>query len=179
MLFGIALDQQLDALDKQPRRAVQVISALAVLQFVALFTLPSRFIPSWKAHRQAQQFLEQMAATPGDIFVINGAADLSPAHKASFANALAVWDIVRTRDCPASQGLIADIQQSIQQQHYAALLAPSLPLGADAFVGAPVNLSSYYKLNVAPLYTGETKSELETLQNPGLGPVYLFPVVRH
>ena len=174
VLFGIAVHRALAA-NEQPRVRMQSVAALAVLQFLIMLTSPSRFIPSRAAFQQARQFLDQIAATPGDIYVIDNAADLEAAHKASFANSNAILDVARAGDSTARRALLADLQQSIQQCSYAALLAPSPLNERHAFDGAPPDLSRYYRIDAPPLRTGEAAREIEIIQNPQIGPVYLFP----
>jgi hypothetical protein len=174
VLFGIALSRILVA-SEQPRAHMQLVAALAVLQFLIMLTSPSRFIPSRAAYQQARQFLDQIAATPGDIYVIDNAADLEAAHKASFANGNAIVDVVRAGDSAAHRAMLADLQQSIQQCSYAALLAPSPLNDQHAFDGAPPDLSRYYRIDAPPLRTGEAAREIEIIQNRKIAPAYLFP----
>ena len=175
VLFGVALHRQWGALTLRSR---QHASLLAALQFLFLFTMPSHFLPSPQARQQARNFLAQMSATPGDIYVIDGVADLAPARKISFANGVAVWDVIRAGDSPASRALLADIRESLQQHSYAALLAPYRPTGTRTFVGEPPDLSKDYRLDIPPMRDGEDLRALQILQNPGVGPAYLFPA-RH
>ena len=178
VLFGLAIHRVTAAIEQQPHARMQFVAALAVLQFLVMLTSPSRFIPSRAANQQARQFLEQIAATPGDIYVIDNAADLEPAHKASFANSNAIVDVTRAGDSAASRALLADLEQSIRQRRYAALLAPFPLNNQHAFDGAPPNLSLYYRIDAPPLRTGEAARELEIIQNPQIAPVYLFPARR-
>jgi hypothetical protein len=175
VLFGVALDRQL-ACGDSPQSASLIPATLAVLQYLLMFAPPSHFVPTRAAKLEAQRFLQQMAAIPGDIYVVNAAADLEPAHKTTFANGVTVWDIVRAGDSAASRALVADLQQSIRERSYSAILAP-YPL-EHGFAGAPPDLSRYYQLNVPPLLTGEAARELKILQTPQIGPVYLYPLCR-
>lgn len=176
ILFGVAVHRQLAVLQQKPTMRAQFASALAALQFLVLFTPPWRFIPSGQQRQQARLFLDQMAAIPGDIYVIDGAADLEPAHKATFANGVTVWDVIRAGDSAAARSLIADLQQSILQRRYSALLSPYALNGQVP--GMPANLSHYYRLDVPPLRSGDAARELEMIQTRPIGPAYLFPVRR-
>ena len=177
LLFGVALHRCFAANGEQPlQERATTLLALAALQFVVMFYAPSRYLPSQQARQQAQQFLAQMAAVPGDIFVVGGAADLEPAHKNSFANGVTVWDVVRAGDSAARRELEADIRQSIEQRTYKALLAPSPLNGSYSFPGEPPDLARYYQLDEPPLRTGTAARALEVRQNPGVAPLYLYPV---
>jgi hypothetical protein len=177
VLFGLALHQQLADSEDQHSPGLMFI-ALAALQFLVMFAPPSHFVPTRAATQEAQRFLQQIAALPGDIYVIDAAADLGPAHKTNFANGVPVWDIVRAGDSAASRSLVADLQQSIHQRSYAALLSPYRLDIHHGFVGAPPDLSRYYQLDLPPFRTGEAARELKVLQTPGIGPVYLYPLRR-
>jgi Glycosyltransferase family 87 len=184
VLFGVALHRHFATPPEQPfpHRAlgrVPLVSALAVLQLLISFTPPARFVPSSQSRQQARAFMQEIAAVPGDIYVIDAAADLIPAHKTSFANGVPVWDIIRAGDSAAGRALIADLQQSIHQRSYAALLSPYAPRqGQLHFTGAPHDISADYQLEVPPLVTGDAARELKIIQTPPIGPAYLFPV-RH
>jgi hypothetical protein len=147
---------------------------LAVLQFLVMFARPSHFVPTQAANREARRFLQEIAAVPGDIYVIDAAADLEPAHKTSFANGVTVWDVVRAGDSPAKRALVADLKQAIRQRSYTALLSPYPP--EHDFVGDTSDLNRYYQLDVPPFRSGETARELKIQQTPQIGPVYLYPV---
>lgn len=174
ILFAIAIHRMVAPL-VTPSRGSRFAAGLAVLQFLILFTLPSHFVPSHRERQQAQQFLAQIAMVPGDIYVIDAAADLAPLHKTSFANGVPVSDVIRAGDSPAARAMVADIQQALRQRRYAALLAPNPLDGSNTFAGEPPNLSLYYRLDTPPLRTGEAARALKILQTPGIGPDYLFP----
>lgn len=182
ILFGIAVHRHLARLQAASSAGLvlpraQLIGALAVLQFLISFTMPSRFVPSAEARRQAHLFMAQMAAVPGDIFVVDAAADLLPAHKRSFANGVPVWDTIRAGDSAASRALIADLEQSFHQRSYAALLSPYPPQSGQLhFTGAPPDLARYYQLDVPPLASGPVAHALRIIQTPPIGPAYLFPL---
>jgi hypothetical protein len=177
ILFGLALHQQLAGSGSR-QSASTIFIALAALQFLVMFAPPSHFVPTRAATQEAQRFLQQIGAFPGDIYVIDAAADLEPAHKTSFANGVSAWDIVRAGDSAARRALIADLQQSIRQRSYAALLSPYQLDAEHGFVGAPPDLSRYYQLDLPPFRTGEAARELKVLQTPHIGPVYLYPLRR-
>ncbi len=177
VLFGVALHRQFDVKVGATSRRAQFVAGFAALQFLISFTMPSRFLPSAAARQQARQFMQQLAAVPGDIYVVDAAADLIPAGKQSFANGVPVWDIIRAGDSAAGRALIADLQQSIQQRSYAALLSPYPAQGGQLhFTGSPTDISNFYQLDVPPLLTGEAARELKIIQTPPIGPAYLFPL---
>jgi hypothetical protein len=178
VLFGLAVHRTLIVIEQQPHARRQFLAALGILQFLVMLTAPSRFIPSRAANQQARQFLAQIAATPGDIYVLDNAADLEPAHKASFANSNAIVDVTRAGDSAASRALLADLEQSIEQRSYAALLAPFPLNNRHAFDGAPADLSLYYRIDTPPLLSGEAARELKIIETPAIGPAYLFPARR-
>lgn len=177
VLFGLALHQQLAGRESLQHAGLGS-PALAALQFLIMFAPPFYYVPTRAANRDAQRFLQQIAAFPGDIYVIDAAADLEPAHKTSFANGVPVWDVVRAGDSGASRALISDLQQAIRQRSYAALLSPHQVDVQHGFVGEPTDLDRYYQLDVPPFRTGDSARELKILQTPQIGPAYLYPV-RH
>jgi Glycosyltransferase family 87 len=174
VLFALALHQQLASAEDQQSASLKFV-ALAALQFLVMFAPPSHFLPTRAATQEARRFLQQVAAYPGDIYVVDAAADLDPAHKANFANGVAAWDVVRAGDSAASRALIADLQQAIRHRSYTALLSPYQLDNQHGFVGAPSDLGRYYQLDVPPFRSGEAARELKVLQTPQIGPVYLYP----
>lgn len=177
VLFGIALHRQLAGSASGQTAGLMFIAA-AALQFLMMFAPPSHFVPTRGATQEAKRFLQQIGAFPGDIYVVDAAADLEPAHKTSFANGVSAWDVVRAGDSAAMRALIADIEQSIRQRSYTAILSPYQLDSHRGFVGEPPDLSRYYQLDLPPFRTGEAARELKILQTPQIGPVYLYPVRR-
>jgi hypothetical protein len=177
VLFALSLHQHLAGAEGQQSASLKFV-ALAALQFLVMFAPPSHFLPTRAATEEARRFLQQIAAFPGDIYVVDAAADLEPAHKANFANGVPVWDVVRAGDSAASRALIADLQQTLRQRSYTAILSPYQLGSQHGFVGAPSDLGRYYQLDVPPLRTGEAARALKVLQTPGIGPLYLYPLRR-
>ena len=179
VLFGIAFAAAMRASleDAAPQSSKQVIPplrpiilAMCVMQLAALVYPLDKLLPTKPATQEAQAAFNRIAATPGDLFVIGNTIDLSPAGKQSFANSVAVFDVLRGDHGPVSAALKQDLTAAIQQHRFAAVIAPG-PLG-DGFLydGSPAQLGQAYAANEEKILSPATSAELEKIVPPTIAP---------
>lgn len=104
-----------------------VLMTACLLQFLQLVESPSQYVPTHQQQLLAQQMNQKIAAIQGNVFVVHNVVDAGSAGKATYANSMAIWDVLRADRGPAAQNLRTELIQSFQQKEFSAVLADASP----------------------------------------------------
>ncbi len=176
VLFGVAVHALVtdprEGESTVPRSRRNAVLALALLQFAVLVYLPQRLIPSREARRQANAILDSLGRIPGDVYVADNAADLLERGRPSFANANAIYDVLRGDQGPRAEALKSDLALAFRDRDFAAIVSER-PLTADfPYAGAPPGILSGYRLQAAPAFPHGM--DAATIEPPHVAPVYTY-----
>ncbi len=174
VLFGVALHRLLHpdvpGGSALPRRLA--VLGLGLLQFAIVVYLPTRLIPSPQSRREANLILDRLTRIPGDVYVADNAADLLERGRPSFANANAIFDVLRGDNGPRAEALRADLAQAFQQREFSAIVSERLLTSDFPYTGAPQGILSGYDLKAVPMFP--QGMEAATIEPPRVAPVYTF-----
>jgi hypothetical protein len=172
VLFGIALATLLrsEAVIAITPQLQTVVLIMCLMQLCALVYPLDKILPSRLATRQAQLAFEKIAATPGDLFVVGNSVDLAPAGKQTFANSVAVFDVLRADHGPVAAALRQDLADAIARHRFTALIAPG-PLGSNfLYDGASPDLAQDYAGKEETIVTPASAAELEKIVPATIAP---------
>jgi hypothetical protein len=156
-----------------------VLMAACLVQFLQLVASPSDYIPTHQQQLFAQEMNQKIAAIPGNVYVIHNVVDAGSAGKTTYANSMAIWDVLRADHGPAAQNLHAELLHSFQQKEFSAILADASP---DAMMPVEVPYLSDINHAASVAYPAEQKTmpPLEQMlfftspQTPDMKPSVLF-----
>jgi Glycosyltransferase family 87 len=127
MMAGLALYGLIAETQRLPdllgtRIRIAVLAACSV-QFLQLIERSSDYIPTHSQIEEAARVNRQIAQLPGPLFVIHNVIDPGSAGQQSFANTMAVWDVLRADHGPAAQHLRDELVQSLKDKEYAGIIS--------------------------------------------------------
>ncbi|MGO9838038.1 MAG: glycosyltransferase family 39 protein [Polyangiaceae bacterium] len=112
-----------EAVGDVPAKRLQSIGyALGIVQLLALFYLPWRQIPSADDRREGQAFIDLLRRLPGEVYVIDHGYYSSLVGKRTFAQGMALGDVVRGDSGPARQELVAQVDDAVAKQRFGAII---------------------------------------------------------
>jgi hypothetical protein len=122
VLFGLAihrLGSWLSAQQSPPAALCRVLLlAAATVQILGFIYHPGRFDPSAATREARQQFEQQLAALPGDIYVLNHSYDAILAGKQPHAVLDAFGIIQDSPSSPMRDAYLADFQRAVDNHVY-------------------------------------------------------------
>lgn len=183
ILTGLSFHYLLEASDElggtSGARLRVALMAACLLQFLQLIASPSAYIPTRQQQLLAWQMNQKIAAIPGNIFVVHNVIDAGSAGKATYANSMAIWDVLRADRGPAAQNLRNELLHSFQGKEFSAVLADASP---DAMM--PVEVPYLSDINhVATIAYPEEQQAMPPLdqmlfytspETPGMKPNIMF-----
>ena len=122
VIFGVALGRLSSWLSHLESPQTQICRVLllgaAVVQILGFIYHPGRFVPSAATIEARQKFEQQLAALPGDIYVLNHSYDAIQAGKTPHAVIDAFGIILDRPPSPNRSAFIADFQHAVDNHVY-------------------------------------------------------------
>jgi hypothetical protein len=122
VLFGLAIHRLTSWIGTQPSPAAQICQVLllsaATTQTIGLIYHPGRFVPSAATRDARRQFEQQLAALPGDIFVLNHSYDAILAGKQPHAVIDAFGIIQDSPPSPMRDEYLAAFRRAVDTHVY-------------------------------------------------------------
>jgi len=127
VLFGIALSRLLAESEQSssPRLAALAL-AVTAMQLFALVYNPGRFVPTQRARDLSQQFVDQLRAMPGDVYVVNHSYDAILAGKQPHAEGEALGAVLEAKLGATSADLRKQLDDTLAAHHYSAMVIDDL-----------------------------------------------------
>jgi hypothetical protein len=172
VLFGIAFAILLRTKieDTIAPRLQTVVLIMGIMQFCALVYPTEKILPTRQATQQAQLAYNTIAATPGDLYVLGNTIDLASANKQTFANSVAVFDVLRADHGPIAAALKQDLSSAIAQHRFAALIAPGALGPGFLYDGSSAQLADDYAGTGTTVLTPANATELEKIVPAPIAP---------
>jgi hypothetical protein len=124
------------------RAIVPLIYVAAIFQFMQLYYLPWKQVPSKAAFEAGDRLVKTIAGYKGDVLVLGHPWYAAMAGKATFAQEMAIGDIFRATDLPREkEELRATILRRISQREFDAII-----LDTDEFPADTAELKEHYRL---------------------------------
>ena len=150
-----------------------VVLIMGIMQLCALVYPLDKILPSRLATQQAQLAYNKIAATPGDLFVVDNTIDLSPSGKQPFANSVAIFDVLRADHGPVAAALKKSLDDAITEHRFAALIAPGALGGDFLYDGSSPQLAQVYSGKDETILDPTTAAELEKIVPPPIAPAVI------
>ena len=176
VLFGVAIAAVLrpapanEPADQKADRLRLIVLAMCAMQLGALVYPLDKILPTRLATQQAQAAFDAIAQQPGDIYVVGNTIDLTPAGKQSFANSVAVYDIVRGDRGPVVAALEADLSAAFEQHRFSAVVSPGELNAGFLYDGSPAQLGSAYAAKEETILSPASSADLEKIVPPSIAP---------
>jgi hypothetical protein len=178
VLFGVAIAAVLRQLAEMTAQSMGannawlnlIVLTMGAMQLGALVYPLDKLLPTRLATQEAQAAFDTIARQPGDIYVVGNTIDLAPAGKQSFANSVAVYDIVRGDHGPVAEALKADLDAAMQQHRFAAVVSPGALDRGFLYDGSPAQLGSAYNGKEETILSPAASAELEKIIPPSIAP---------
>lgn len=176
VLLGIALATLLrsEAVAALTPQLQTVVLIMCLMQLCALVYPMDKILPSRLATQQAQLAFEKIAATPGDLFVVGNSVDLAPAGKQTFANSVAVFDVLRADHGPVAAALRQDLADAIAQHRFAGIVSPGELHAGFLYDGSPAQLGAAYSDKQQTVLSPAASVELEKIVPSSIAPAEIY-----
>jgi 4-amino-4-deoxy-L-arabinose transferase-like glycosyltransferase len=126
ILFGLAthkISQFIQSTFTDKRRLLEIcVYFCCVIQFSILFYNPLSLIPTQADLEAGRKLIDKMAQVEGDVFVPYHGYLPVLAGKGSYAQGMALGDVIRGSGGQARDRLIDEIRQAIQEQRFGAII---------------------------------------------------------
>lgn len=163
-----------DPIDRKTPVLRLIVLAMCAMQLASLVYPLDKLLPTRLAMQQAQAAFNRIAQQPGDLYVVGNTIDLAPAGKQTFANSVAIYDVVRGDRGPVVTAMEADLAASFQQHRFAAIVAPGALAAGFLYDGSPAQLASAYTGTEETILTPADSAELEKIIPPPVAPAELY-----
>jgi len=155
VLFGIAVSRLLNGLahnaSAQNQLAAAVVLAAAAVQLAMFIYNPGRYIPTRETLHTRMQFIDQLRAIPGEIYVVNHSWDNVMAGKQPHAEMEALGAVLDSPTGAVRIRLRAEMQQAVDTHRFAAFVldgtAEGYPYTGKSWV--PQDLYTQYPLAIS------------------------------
>ena len=131
VLFGVSLARLLGWLERQgtplARTGETLVLAVAVVQLAMFLYNPGRYLPPAKVLAERQQFLEQMRALPGDVYILNHTYDGILAGKEPHAEGEAMGAVLDAPTGAIKAELRAELDRELAEHRFSAVVLDVTP----------------------------------------------------
>ncbi len=126
ILFGLGLNKALEYVQIAPAAKQELMRSyiylVCIIQFASLVYNPLSLILSQKDAEQGREFINKLAQIEGEILLPYHGYLPTLAGKRSFAQHMAIVDILRADEGPIKNKLINEIKQAIQEKRFSAII---------------------------------------------------------
>lgn len=112
---------------------------VVLLQFGLLYYNPRQQVPTESDRQAGQQLIKKMAQIPGEIYLPGHGYLPSLAGKKTWAQGMAIVDILKGKDGPIKQGMLNEMGQALANHKFGAIF-----VGRDRMAIGAVDLDRYY-----------------------------------